>query len=374
MRPIQVWLPELVANQDLIYATKDRESAYRLWNGEDIVWFMPGLNEPRRWAEDGVYHLAVPANDFDRAFVYHIADDGEPFGPHAAETFSTLDVPQLLNSWLNWWGKICGFAPSSLSMKVPDLKRAQPEYREEEILIGPRVDSADAEEDTDEASIFWGASAIERVLASPPGSPKRPQRLHSLSQSDEMCARLAYSWPEPIGALMPKLASEYELSQQLHFRDLALASDNDPEGVRDAVKKFSGTYLIEEGTTLRGALEFKPMLHRAKEEGFLMHMEGKYNIEIESLQDLDRPDFRRLYAERIPIRVAWGPLGLFWALLLDRLENYTATRECRGCGVIFAIARRNQLYCGDADCSKARARRRQRKTRTTKRSNPIENN
>lgn len=64
----------------------------------------------------------------------------------------------------------------------------------------------------------------------------------------------------------------------------------------------------------------------------------------------------------------WGAVGLFWALLIDELENSRGLRTCRYCGRLLK-GKGDKEYCGpndDPECHKAsgrNARRRQRNMR-----------
>jgi hypothetical protein len=71
----------------------------------------------------------------------------------------------------------------------------------------------------------------------------------------------------------------------------------------------------------------------------------------------------------VSVTRAWGAVGLFWALLIDELENSRRLRTCRYCGR-FLKGKGNKEYCGpndDPEChktSRRNARRRQRNTQS----------
>jgi hypothetical protein len=74
--------------------------------------------------------------------------------------------------------------------------------------------------------------------------------------------------------------------------------------------------------------------------------------------------FRREWLELVPVRRCWGVHGLFWALLIDRLESGRAFNLCERCAGPLPKPRR---LCGPKDfrgCFVAQAKERQRRKRS----------
>jgi hypothetical protein len=85
-----------------------------------------------------------------------------------------------------------------------------------------------------------------------------------------------------------------------------------------------------------------------------------------SLERLKKSDaWRKTMTAYIDVRRVWGPIGLLWALLIDRLEKGKPALQCDRCGRPLEGTRRKRL-CGPRDdpkCYKARRaedRRRER--------------
>jgi hypothetical protein len=50
----------------------------------------------------------------------------------------------------------------------------------------------------------------------------------------------------------------------------------------------------------------------------------------------------------VPIRRVWGATGLFWALLLERLEEGRPSASCRRCGRII-WGKQGKRFCSPSD-------------------------
>ena len=105
------------------------------------------------------------------------------------------------------------------------------------------------------------------------------------------------------------------------------------------------------------------------EEALLFKAED-HGFKIRNPNDLfTDPANLKLLNERIPIRCAWGPLGLFWALLLTQLEEHKPFRVCATCHRIIQ-GQLQKKYCGphdDPNCFNKRRRMDQRRSRQERR-------
>ena len=80
---------------------------------------------------------------------------------------------------------------------------------------------------------------------------------------------------------------------------------------------------------------------------------------------LEQDSWRKWLEESVPIRRAWGAVGLFWALLLDRLEARRPFVICERCGRIIS-GKAGKKFCGkadDAECFNGRRAVDQRRSR-----------
>lgn len=60
------------------------------------------------------------------------------------------------------------------------------------------------------------------------------------------------------------------------------------------------------------------------------------------------PGFQKHLRKRVSIRRAWGPLGLFWALLLERLESLQSFLVCERCQRPI-VGKKGKRFCSSKD-------------------------
>jgi hypothetical protein len=116
----------------------------------------------------------------------------------------------------------------------------------------------------------------------------------------------------------------------------------------------------------------KAMLFQAEDRNLPIPQEFDDQLSHENaVKELLKNDaWRTELAKPVPIRRAWGAVGLFWTLLLDRLEAQRSFNLCERCGRIIP-SEAGKRFCGKTDnngCfSKRRAQdqRRSRKKRAS---------
>ncbi len=86
-----------------------------------------------------------------------------------------------------------------------------------------------------------------------------------------------------------------------------------------------------------------------------------------SLEEFSARHTGSAMAEPVPVVRAYGPIGFFWALVLDRLSERRAHNNCSACGRVLPARRgRRRRYCTkveNPDCFDQRQRERQRRSR-----------
>jgi hypothetical protein len=145
---------------------------------------------------------------------------------------------------------------------------------------------------------------------------------------------------------------------------IARQSAEDPSGALIRASQIAQMYVFQ-GHSSGEWTWFWPTSLGEGEEALLFKAED-HGFKVVSPNDLfTDPANRKLLTERIPIRRAWGPLGLFWALLLMQLEEHKPFRICARCHRIIQGQLRKK-YCGpqdDPDCFNKRRKTDQRRSR-----------
>jgi hypothetical protein len=352
-RPIQLWIPDIGGSLLNSSVFSDVQRAYLAWRGETSVWLLPEPNDLRRWTDTQGSHVAVAAAFCEHVCVYHVGENGYVYGRGAALRFPDGRVDSLLSTWLNAekLRLIQGRPlPSGIQAQIP--RRTPDGVRYEEVVypfgavqVPPIGTAADSE--TQERYVVW--------------------------------------WMEPLTALFP-LGSDFEPLRHLAaMQEIVQVSANHP---RDALKRAQILMVpyVQEGYSRREDAWFLPtMCERGKRDGLQWVVrEVSARAKISSSNGFSReftsyglrdaasidevlasPGWHELLREEIPVRRAWGPIGLFWALLLNDLEQRVTYRSCERCGWVIR-GRHGKRLCGPDDngeCYRGRRRQDQRRSR-----------
>ena len=128
-------------------------------------------------------------------------------------------------------------------------------------------------------------------------------------------------------------ASTDTLYAQAQMKRIADRSSSDPARALHEAKNAAALY-ITEGQTTQELSWFLLVLAKEGVKVALNHALLQLNLpDVRSPKELLRsPVWQRVRQEFVPIRRAWGMIGLFWALLLDQLQDGTEFRACLRCG------------------------------------------
>jgi hypothetical protein len=155
--------------------------------------------------------------------------------------------------------------------------------------------------------------------------------------------------PKPFIDLVPCGAGIDTLYGNAQMTKCAQQSLKDPQGALQKAKDAAALYLTE-GHTTQELAWYMPTLVQKGADAALKHAWLRLNL-------MDRrtpeevffsPAWRHAMEKLIPIRRAWGVLGLFWTLLLDELERGRKYGSCKTCGRVFS-GKRGKQFCGRAD-------------------------
>ena len=135
---------------------------------------------------------------------------------------------------------------------------------------------------------------------------------------------------------------------QANMAEIARQSADDPEGALRKARDAAALY-VTEGHTTQQLAWFLPTLMQEGKENLLFDLDRRFGMAFNTLDEaVQSTDMVEHMLKPVPIRRAWGVLGLCWALLLDKLEDGKAYRVCKLCDRIIA-GKRGKQFCGPND-------------------------
>jgi hypothetical protein len=392
--PIQAWVPYFGPQQFEGVVARDAQRAFQEWNGEEVVWLLPGLGKPYRWSQrggtpTGIRCLALPADHLDRINVYHINPRGGVWGPNVERYFPVMSVEKMVPVWL-----APGLVSPTYRLLGGPLPFLKPVVRRGRITTRRRD----------------GAVAFERVEVLPDPGPivkmtrDRPLRARrfrmqltpdgahvpSVSPDAESLAaytpapatweglpgvlgpdgrtyfRLLLHWRPPWGNLFSILDGHDPFVAQARMRMLIKQASNDDSRaavIREA--QAAAAPFISAGTSTRGLTHFWPTYMRvlATSDGPVGAFWDALRIRARTFEEARHDPS---LSKTVPVIRVWGGTALLWILLAGIVHR--GVRVCRRCKRLLTGTRR-QLLCGPLDDPKchrswrAEAKRQQRPRR-----------
>jgi hypothetical protein len=186
---------------------------------------------------------------------------------------------------------------------------------------------------------------------------------------DQRTLPLQAKWAGPLGPLIrPADGLDILLGQQ-EMAVIARQIVKDLRGAQLEAVRRAAAHIFSGHTTEEKAW-FRSVLLEEGEGGVLFEAE-KRGFEARSFAELtSNPAFREYMSTKVTIQRAWGPLGLFWALLVEHLENNTGFQVCKRCGGLIG-GKRSKRFCGKQDNPSCFNGRRARDQRTSRGKNRI---
>ena len=380
MRQLQVFLPKLNGTLGTRAAQSDMQRAFDTWNEETTIWLLPDLDRKTRWDEGANRRVvAIPAETLERIDVYHFGANGNVVGPWAKKRFPQGRADGLLSMWLNYekLGGVTQFrAPEAAMFAIPHVSENHVKYGEVRLAIQPRgfMPIARIDESTHTVTTRWPPESAHFATVSPDSESE--EWFGPLERIEDCGTSCSYStkhqslalfkflhWPAPLDELVPVADGVDNLLAQAQMVAIARQSETDLAGATIRAKRLAGYFVFEGHTSLWSAV--MPTYAAGGEEAVLAKVED-FGIIPKTFAELsENSEYRRKLAERIEIRRAWGPLGLFWALLLDQLESRLSFRSCRNCQRIIGGSK-GKHFCGPDDdpaCFKRRRAADKRRSR-----------
>jgi hypothetical protein len=155
--------------------------------------------------------------------------------------------------------------------------------------------------------------------------------------------------PKPFDNLVPYGASMDTLYGNALMTRFAQLSRRDAQGALRKAHDAAAPYLSK-GLSTHELVCYFPTLVREDANIALRHAWLQLNLPAfrEPEQLLRSPAWREAMETPVPVRRAWGVLGLFWALLLGEFERGVKYGACERCGRVFG-GQRSKQFCGRGD-------------------------
>jgi len=343
------------------------------------MWLLPGAERAFRW-RDGDFFAGVPAEDLNRVDVYHIGNNGVAYGLEARKRFSSGRINDLLDQWLNCKNLPFYIAPTRIEFEnVPHLKGHRITFSSRRIKVGPTnafpiVDLGDAGTFT----AVWPPPGRTVKTVSPDAESAEEQGpLDSLiekgmswSVSRKTGTRnlwVVVGWPEDIQSLVARGEGADLMLARQQMVSIATRSVDDLQGAAIEAARLASAHVFD-GHTWQALSWFWTLYAQGGDEAVVFGAED-LGFKGKDATDLWRnTEFRHLMMKRIRIRRAWGAVGLFWALLLERLEDKRGFGLCQRCSRIIS-GRSNKAFCSRRDnpeCFRQRRAGDQRSSRTNR--------
>ncbi len=368
MRPLQVMLPLIGGGLGEARARRDATRACVTWDGEARLWLMPDF--PQKgvvvWREDWqgrpAILRAVAAEELNRIDIYHVGENGFVDGPPVPGRFDDLTIDGVLDAWLDWpeCGTIEFQEPAPLNLEVPRFSDNEVSYEGWEIdpvpLVtmpvqktedGPptfRVPGQSQQPVSPESEL---AEAYEAALGRLTGRVVDGTTLVTSEKDPEFISRGATLRAAP--PLEGLFSTGVNLDALFHWTRMSSVireSRSDLKGALKRARNLSSDY-VTEGQSDLGHCWFLPTLAEVKDVDLVIQRAETYRLTDARTWDevAKSPEWRNTMTSPIPIRRVWGPIGFFWALVLDRLENAQPQVFCERCGMIIEAKTRRKKFC-----------------------------
>jgi hypothetical protein len=311
--------------------------------------------------------------------VFHVGANGYVSGPGAGARFPAGRTNGLLDAWLRVKASDIDYplAPKSIRIDVPRISDGEISYFTEELERLPYGMLPIIELDTETHSVRggWPHPSQRFSTKSPDAESERVFGPFVWAEDDGVpiginvagnhrTLPLQAKWPGPLGLLIrPADGVDIMLGQQ-EMAAIARQSVEDSKGAQlEAVRRAAAH--VFSGHTTEEKTWFLPLLAEQGERRVLFEAEDR-GFEAGTLSELtSNAAFRKKMSTKVAIQRPWGPLGLFWTLLVEHLENNAGFQVCKRCGGLIQ-GKLSKQFCGkhdNASCFNTRRARDQRKSR-----------
>ena len=363
MMPIQLWLPTVYGGIARPELRRDMHRMFRAWDGEDLMWTVPGWTGPRNWLHGSTRVGCLAGESYECVDVMHVGNKGTIVGSRAA-AFPNSSVNGLLDAWLQFESLgLSPFEPDERSyIKIPHpveggvLTKLKPNFAN--VLPFTRVGA----NHTVDAQWPPTADAPSTV------SPEMESASAPVPTPPKSTLPLRVTWAAPFKELKPLMSTMDDLYARDRMRSIAEMSTANEAGARAQATIEARDWLSEGQSTVERAW-LQPIVSEEGEMGALIAIASRFGVEANSLEDaFANASLRKQLDQHMPVRRAWGIPGLMWALLLDRLNASQPFRHCKRCGRLIS-GKADKRFCAERDnseCYRARKREDKRRSRRSK--------
>ena len=393
MQPLQLWLPTVVSSLAESAVQADMARAIRGWEGERTIWLLPDITETVRWYEGPTPYdrlRAVPAAHLERIDIYHITQAGISWGSEKAVCCpADFDPQSVLDAWLNAFVSRDGLGPYTIRAprrwSVPRVTGDTIIYEDKPlpsepvgVLPGARLNQ--------NAGDFPGRFQVQWPLTGMPATVSleaETARYYSTLERYEfpdggkmfvyngelkegmVPLPVQMRWPESLQWLFPG-GGDGALDANLHEQHMRYVAARSAENLQEAIETAHNLamHYVRQGTTWRGFVDFFPdLIVRGAQFAFAEAAKHRAPHAVSLLGAWQDPAWNAWMKKPLKVTQVWGPIGLFWALLLEEIEQ--AGRrfpECEDCHRLNP-GKKDKQYCSQDDDPNCYARRRARNKR-----------
>jgi hypothetical protein len=367
--PLQIWSPLVVSTTFDPIFYRDLARAEREWQGEDVIILEPSSKECSRGIipHNNLNYQAcvIPAERFNVITINHLDEERKlfPQGSFLPEAWHSGLPAGLYRQWLSTEPNFIP-AEKELTFVVFGQELTLSEVPDTRAMI--RINPQErVNEKTTRVMVEWPPPGLdEQLLVSPEeeGKPIYAELAAKHGVDDSRLIQL--EWPKPFDLLFP--ISGWDTLDAWHkMRDCieTWKAGREDQALQEAeqwVSRLTG----EARSTLAKAWFWPKAL--ANPTGALYEVYGKFGLEVESLEEaLASETLRTELSSPVPVRRVHSWLGYFWWELYQELKTGTIG-FCNHCGRIMPRSSHKRKYCAkeeNSDCSRERARIRQRNSR-----------
>ena len=368
MKSIQLWLPLFGRGIGFAETFRDMQRALSAWDCDHRIWMLPELEEPARWPEKGkgtkAFIRALPGETLECLDIYHVGENGYVYGAPHPDRFPTGRIDGLLDAWLQWpsTNELNWQNPPTLTVAVPEIVGDKVAYRRRTFrvpivpLIEEPPDGAMLPARLSRAATISPETELTEALRRKHGPLRVTDRGNDLpplmvSDRDPSVRYQGASLlaPPPLAGFFPAGVTLDALFHCMRMYRVVEQSKVDPVAALHQANTAATPYLST-GPSTRAFTWYAPTLMELQDPTAVIQRAATLGLnDVKSFSQLHASElWRKQMTEYVPVRRAWGPIGLFWALLIERLEAGQPMQLCERCGRSLR-GKRGKRMCGADD-------------------------
>jgi hypothetical protein len=209
------------------------------------------------------------------------------------------------------------------------------------------------------------STTITQYLQGPKTPSGLPPVVAVVVSPDADALRVALQWPAALQGFFPTggFGDLLMLAAQDRMNIIARRSTSDLAAALQDARDNAGLY-VTQGSTSQAFLWFLPLVATDGLDTALKRGVDQFNLANVSTWEGARrsKSWCQALEEHVEVTRVWGPIGLFWALLLEQLEDRRRYTWCEDCGRM-SQGKKGKRHCSREDDPLCYARRRARDKR-----------